>query len=82
MYRFLFSPRWIGFHLLVIVGIVLMINLGFWQLRRLDERQAFNAQVTSRIDLPPTPLDDVLTGADPDDLEWRSVEATGALPAR
>ena len=50
MYRFLFSPRWLGFHLLVIVGIVLMVNLGFWQLRRLDERQAFNAQVSERID--------------------------------
>ena len=60
MYRFLFSPRWIGFHLLVLAGIVLMVNLGFWQLRRLDERQAFNAQVTSRIDLPPAPLDAVL----------------------
>ena len=68
MYRFLFSPRWIGFHLLVISGIVLMVNLGFWQLRRLDQRQAFNAQVTSRIDLPPEPLDAILVpGADPDD---------------
>ena len=43
MYRFLFSPRWLGFHLLVIVGIVTMVSLGFWQLRRLDERKAFNA---------------------------------------
>jgi cytochrome oxidase assembly protein ShyY1 len=78
MYRFLYSPRWIGFHLLVIFGIVLMINLGFWQLRRLDQRQAFNAQVTSRIDLPPQPLDAILVpGADPDDLDWRSVEASG-----
>jgi len=78
MYRFLYSPRWIGFHLLVIFGIVLMINLGFWQLRRLDQRQAFNAQVTSRIDLPPEPLDRILVpGADPDDLDWRSIEASG-----
>ncbi len=77
MYRFLLTPRWIAFHLLVIAGIVLMINLGFWQLRRLDERQAFNAQVAARIDVPPASLDDVLTGADPDDVEWRSVVATG-----
>ncbi|MET0460469.1 MAG: SURF1 family protein [Ilumatobacteraceae bacterium] len=78
MYRFLYSPRWIGFHLLVIFGIVLMINLGFWQLRRLDEKQALNAQIASRIDLPPEPLDSVLVpGADPDDLEWRPVEASG-----
>jgi surfeit locus 1 family protein len=77
MYRFLLSPRWIAFHLLVIAAIVLMINLGFWQLRRLDERQAFNAEVTSRIDLPPEPLDDVLAGTDPEDVEWRSVTASG-----
>jgi surfeit locus 1 family protein len=78
MYRFLFSPRWIGFHLLVIVVIVTMINLGFWQLRRLDERKAFNAQVTERIADPPAPLDSVLTAStDPDTVEWRSVTATG-----
>jgi cytochrome oxidase assembly protein ShyY1 len=78
MYRFLFTPRWLGFHLLVAFVIVLMVNLGFWQLRRLDERKAFNAEVTSRVDLPPQPLDDVLvTGGDPDALEWRSVTATG-----
>jgi cytochrome oxidase assembly protein ShyY1 len=77
MYRFLLTPRWIAFHLLVIAAIVLMVNLGFWQLRRLDERTAFNAEVTSQIDRPPVPLDDVLTGAEPDDVEWRSVEAAG-----
>ncbi len=83
MYRFLFSPRWLGFHLLVIVGIVTMINLGFWQLRRLDERKAFNAQVSERIADPPAPLDDVLqTGTDPDSVEWRSVTARGTyVPA-
>jgi surfeit locus 1 family protein len=78
MYRFLLTPRWIAFHLVVIAGIVVMINLGFWQLRRLDERQSFNAEVAARIDVPPASLDDVLTGADPDDVEWRSVMATGS----
>jgi cytochrome oxidase assembly protein ShyY1 len=77
-YGFLFRPRWIGFHLLVIVGIVAMINLGFWQLRRLDQRREFNEQVSSRIDLPTEPLDDVLgSTTDPDSVEWRSVEAGG-----
>jgi cytochrome oxidase assembly protein ShyY1 len=77
-YGFLFRPRWIAFHLLVAGAIVLMINLGFWQLRRLDERQAFNHEVASRIDLPPEPLGSVL-GLDtaPELLEWRSVVAEG-----
>ena len=78
MYRFLVSPRWIGFHLLVIFGIVLMINLGFWQLRRLDHRKDFNAEVTRQIDQPAQPLVDVLAaGADPDTLEWRAVSTSG-----
>jgi cytochrome oxidase assembly protein ShyY1 len=77
-YGFLLRPRWIAFHLLVIAAIVAMINLGFWQLRRLDERREFNDQVATRIDLPPEPLDEVVVaGTDPEAVEWRSVEAEG-----
>ena len=65
MYRFLLTPRWLAFHLLVIAAIVAMVNLGFWQLRRLDERQAFNDAVASRIDVPPEPLADVVTPSAP-----------------
>jgi cytochrome oxidase assembly protein ShyY1 len=78
MYRFLLSPKWLAFHLLVVLGIVTMVNLGFWQLRRLDERQERNAAVASRVDLPPEPLDAVLVpGADPEALRWRPVTASG-----
>jgi cytochrome oxidase assembly protein ShyY1 len=78
MYRFLLSPKWLAFHLLVVLGIITMVNLGFWQLRRLDERQERNAAVASRVDLPPEPLDAVLVpGADPEALRWRPVTATG-----
>ena len=38
-------PKWIAFHVLVVVVVVAMINLALWQLRRLDERRDFNAQV-------------------------------------
>ena len=77
-YGFLLRPRWIAFHLLVAGAIVLMINLGFWQLRRLDERQAFNDEVASRVDVPPQPLDTVLDpDTDPEAVEWRSVVAHG-----
>jgi len=79
MYRFLFTPKWIAFHLLVVVAIFTMVNLGFWQLRRLDERKEFNATVEARYDEPPVPLDELLTPtADSfDDLEWRPVTASG-----
>lgn len=77
MYRFLLHPRWLLFHLLCIGAVVLMIYLGFWQLRRLDERQAFNGAVAARIDLPAVPLEEALATASPDELEWRSVTARG-----
>ncbi len=78
MYRFLLRPKWIGFHLLVVVGIVTMINLGFWQLRRLDQRHAFNDEIEQRYDAAPEPLDTLLTTAtDPADVEWRPVVVSG-----
>lgn len=83
MYRFLFRPRWLGFHLLVVAAIVAMINLGFWQLRRLDARQSFNAVVEARYDEPTVPLDRLVpAGAEPgdpalDEVEWRPVTAAG-----
>ncbi len=88
MYRFLLRPKWLGFHLLVVAAIVAMVNLGFWQLRRLDERQAFNAVVAARYDAAPVALGE-LAGpvlddpADPvlDDVEWRPVVATGTYLA-
>jgi cytochrome oxidase assembly protein ShyY1 len=78
MYRFLLAPKWIGFHLLVVIGIVAMVNFGFWQLRRLDEKQAFNARVEQRYDAAVVPLDELLVaGSNPDDLEWRPVSVSG-----
>jgi cytochrome oxidase assembly protein ShyY1 len=77
MYRFLLRPKWIGFHLLVVAGIVAMINLGFWQLRRLDQRRDFNTKVEARSELPPEPLDEVLASGRPDEIEWRIVTVTG-----
>lgn len=78
MYRFLVRPKWIAFHLLVLFGVIAMINLGFWQLRRLDERQAFNALIEQRYDAPPVPLDELLLpDTDPDDIAWRPVTVSG-----
>ncbi len=83
MYRFLLRPRWIAFHLLVIGAIVLMVNLGFWQLRRLDEKQTFRDRVNERIDAAPAPLDDLVPpgtalGDDAlDAAEWRPASAHG-----
>ncbi|HEY5664067.1 MAG TPA: SURF1 family protein [Ilumatobacter sp.] len=79
MYRFLLRPAWIAFHLLVALVVVTMVNLGSWQLRRLDERQAFNTRVEQRYDAVPVPIDELLTAsADPDAIEWRPVTVSGS----
>jgi cytochrome oxidase assembly protein ShyY1 len=83
MYRFLLRPRWIIFTAAVVVAIIAMINLGFWQLRRLDERRAFNDAVEQRIDQPAVALDelvpdDAAVGDETlEDVEWRPVAASG-----
>lgn len=84
MYRFLLRPRWLAFHAVCLLGIVVMVNLGFWQLRRLDERQEFNAKVSERIAAPVQALTYLLApGGGPtnddelDALEWYTVRAAG-----
>jgi cytochrome oxidase assembly protein ShyY1 len=78
MYRFLLRPKWIGFHLLVAAGIVAMVSLSLWQMRRLDSRQEFNARVEARFDQPAESLDSLLTpSAEFADIEWRPAIAVG-----
>jgi cytochrome oxidase assembly protein ShyY1 len=77
--RFLLRPRWLLFHVACVLAIVVMINLGFWQLRRLDERRTFNHAVSTRSTETPAPLAEVLPpGTDPASVEWRRVTATGS----
>ena len=79
MYRFLLRPRWLLLHLVVCSSLVLLINLGFWQLHRLEQRQAFNSLVRSNSSAPVTPMESVLTSAtDPESVEWRPVIVTGS----
>jgi cytochrome oxidase assembly protein ShyY1 len=80
-YRFALRPRWILSHLLVLVLVLVMINLGFWQLRRLDERKADNAAIRANESQPVQPVEDVMQPGDPTgvghDLAFRRVTATG-----
>ena len=50
------SPGWIASHLFALAMVVLMTNLGFWQLRRLDDRRLDNAQIISAMSQPPSDL--------------------------
>ncbi|HNJ96504.1 MAG TPA: SURF1 family protein [Ilumatobacteraceae bacterium] len=81
MYRFLIKPKWLLFHLFCVLMMVAMVNLGLWQLRRLDERRDFNATVKARTEQEVVPLDDIVPPgevADTHQLEYRPVEVSGS----
>lgn len=78
MYRFLLKPKWIALTVAVAAAMVAMVNLGLWQLRRLDERQTFNRTVSERIAADPVQASAALAGgADAAQWEWRPVTVTG-----
>jgi surfeit locus 1 family protein len=76
VYRFLRSPRWLVAHLLLVVVAATCVSLGFWQLRRLDERQALNASVTRGLAEEEVPLGSVMDEP-ASSLRYRRVTATG-----
>jgi cytochrome oxidase assembly protein ShyY1 len=59
-----------------------MINLAFWQLRRLHERRATNSQITEHVAQAAVPVGDLLTPtttpAEVAGAAWRSVTASGS----
>jgi cytochrome oxidase assembly protein ShyY1 len=80
-YRFVLRPKWLLSHVLVLILVVVMINLGFWQLRRLDERKTYNRSVRAHESLPVVPIGSLLRPDDPSsrgaDLSFRRVTITG-----
>ncbi len=73
----LFRGRWLVLTLLVITGALVMLRLGVWQLDRLAERRADNAQIQARLDLPAVDLN--APDVDLHDLVYRHVRLTGAF---
>lgn len=71
-------PVWIVGHLLACSAVAGFVWCGFWQLRRLDEVRSFNAVVSSRLEQPPVDVGE-LGDADPEELRYRRVTATGTF---
>lgn len=82
-YRFVWRPGWILSHVFVLSCVVLFIFLGFWQLRRLDERKTYNATVAARESDAVQPLQALLPAgpaadkAQIEDVQYRPVTVTG-----
>ncbi len=77
------TPKWLVRHVVVVALVVTMVLLGFWQLRRLDEKRDRLALVEARQDEPATDLADLVrVGASVDDpaldaVLYRQVRVTG-----
>lgn len=80
LYRFAARPKWIAGHVLAVVAVVGFVNLGFWQLRRHDERAAVNHTIDERMSSGAADLLELVAavGESPELLEFRRVSATGS----
>lgn len=91
MYDFLRRPAWILSHILVVLGVVAMIGLGFWQRQRWMDEQAKTDALAAMAAGTPVPiskaLGDAKVGTDtapdavPDGVEFRRVTVTGTYDA-
>ena len=73
------QPRWVVGHLVCLTLIVTFVNLGLWQLHRLQERREHNELLQHRMAGATEPLDRVLQGrTDVGDAAYRRVSAEGA----
>lgn len=70
------SRRWILATAGVVVLVAVMINLGFWQLRRLEEKRAVLAELTARAAMPVAPVTEL---ADDPGAVHRRASATGVF---
>lgn len=80
-WRFARTPKWIIRHVAVVALVVTMVALGFWQLRRLDEKQAYKSLVEARQEEPAVAVSELLPGRDVEAVLYRSVDARGTYDA-
>jgi len=74
--RRMVARQWVFATLLVLLGTALCVRLGIWQLDRLEQRRAFNAQVVTMRAQEPLNLNSGLP-ADLAAMEWRAATVTG-----
>lgn len=72
-----FSRRWWWVTVLVLLGMVGLVRLGFWQLDRMHQKQAFNTMLSERWREQPYDLTAKPLPPDRTQFEYRRVEASG-----
>lgn len=78
--RFWLRPKWLFGHALCLLLVVLFVNLGLWQLRRYDEKQARNDLIEARTEAAPGELDETLVDG-VDGARYRRVSVSGRWDA-
>ncbi|MFF9868795.1 SURF1 family protein [Streptomyces sp. NPDC013953] len=81
MYRFLLSRQWVILTLVALVLIPVMIELGFWQFHRHQNRVAQNALIADNLKAEPVPVTELTSPGHtvPRGDYWRQVTATGTF---
>jgi surfeit locus 1 family protein len=72
-----FSKKWIVTTILVVVAVVVMTRLGFWQLDRLEQRKAFNKQLMEQISQDQLELNANNLDLDLTKMEYRKIVVRG-----
>lgn len=80
MYRFLLSRQWVITTLVAVLLIPVMIQLGFWQLHRHQDRVARNDLIARNLEAEPVPVERLAREGRtvPREDTWRTVTAPGA----
>jgi cytochrome oxidase assembly protein ShyY1 len=83
VYRFLLTPRWLGFHVLVLLIIPAFLLLGEWQFGRYEERSASTETISANMTAEPVPVTVLTTpgGAVRPADRYRTVIAAGSYDA-
>ncbi len=72
-----FSPRWRWVTLAVVLGMLFLARLGFWQLDRLEWRRGINEAKIAELNADPLNLNGDLSGLELEEMINRQVAATG-----
>jgi len=86
VYDFARRPAWIVSHVLVVLGVVALVVLGFWQRARWVERSDIAERIEQRATAAPVPLDQVVppgstAGSLPESAEFTRISASGTWDA-
>ncbi len=89
MLEILRQRRWVGFTVFILAMLVLCVFLARWQWNRYQVRLGENDRLDAALSAPAVPVDALLEAAPagagapalPEDLEWRTVTATGTFDA-